>query len=152
MKPTLQSLTLLTLPVALTILLVAYPVYSWDLEGDWCVSMSSVESQGQTTSSGKGKFEEEDYTLVIQEQEDRPHGTLFYGYVEVAPGEFNGFSGAIDGKSITMTAWDSVTWGDLVVKGNHPMEIHFSNNAFREDLKVGKTALGIAYQGGCPSD
>ncbi len=95
--------------------------------------MSSVESQGQSATpiDEGGEFvEEPEYTLVIQDQQDLLYGTLFYGYVDVGT-DVNGFSGAIEGKSITMTAWDSVTWGDLVVKGNKPMEIHFSNNAFR---------------------
>lgn len=80
MKPNLQSLTLLTLSTVLTILLVAYPAFSWDLTGDWCVSMSSVESQGQSATpiDEGGEFvEEPEYTLVIQDQQDLLYGTLF---------------------------------------------------------------------------
>jgi hypothetical protein len=141
---------LITLFVSLSIfLLFALPASGApDLVGTWCVSMSSAYSQGTYGSAG---FWEEEYEIEFMAQTEGEFGTLFYGQVEVLPNvEWTYFSGVLDGDEISMTHWDSVTRGKIKEKKGN-IKINFVNNAFDDDDRRGKTSIGIAVKGSCPS-
>lgn len=142
--------------VSLSILLLATPVSGQtQIKGEWCVSMSTAYSQGTNTLgdvvySSMPYFQEEEYEIVIDKQDNNsPYGTPFYGHVDVGAGEITYFSGVLDGQAISMTHWDSVTRGILVMDKNKAVQINFINNAFDADWRRGKTSVGVAIKGTC---
>ena len=142
----------LTLLVTLSFLLIAIPSFGQDLVGTWCVYMSeAVSAQGQyCTPDADGSFgEAPPEEIVITDQDDFIYGTLFRGYVDHGGGECGYFSGVLDGKTISITHWDSVTRGTFKQKGNNPPEIYFINNAFPPQTRTKKVleALNEAEDG-----
>ena len=139
-----------TLCVSLSILLIAFPALGEPvLTGTWCVFMSSAYSEGDPNPQDSPGFYEEMYPIEITAQITAAYGVLFYGQVDVGI-EDTYFSGVLDGKTISMTHWDSVTRGELKKKGKKPLRIEFINNAFDESTRSGKTSIGEAVKGDCP--
>jgi hypothetical protein len=142
----------ITLFLALSFILIAFPAFGQDLVGTWCVYMSeavSAQSQSCTPSSDGSFSDATPEEIEITDQDDYAYGILFRGFVAHGNGECGYFSGVLDGNTISITHWDSVTRGTFTQKGNKPPEIHFINNAFDADNRGSKTAIGVAIKEPC---
>jgi len=103
-----------------------------DLSGCWEVEIEGITSQGVPET-------ENNHIWIIQEDND-----LFWGWVcnDPNPAEQGmHFSGAIDGKDVYITHWDSFTKARLKKKGKRFKGI---NQAVDIDDREGKTSFGTA--------
>jgi hypothetical protein len=118
----------------ISFLLFGIPAFAGDvdLSGCWEVEIVGIDSQAQST-------DENNHIWIIQGDDN-----LFTGWVCNDPLEAEKgmhFSGAIDGKDIYITHWDSFTKAKLKGQGNVFSGINQGQDI---DERLGKTSFGTA--------
>ncbi|UCB56879.1 MAG: hypothetical protein JSV30_06710 [Candidatus Omnitrophota bacterium] len=104
---------------------------STDLTGTWTVKMNNVSMEGYTT---------EEVTMYITDQQ----GNLFRGYVTPEDYPYTNFYGALVGKDIYITFWDSTASGKME-KGGEKFSFVSQNQKYNPPNSPA-TAIGIAVK------
>ncbi|BBO79040.1 hypothetical protein DSCW_64570 [Desulfosarcina widdelii] len=120
----------------ISLLLFGIPAFAGDvdLSGCWEVEIGGIDSKGQ-------KIEENNHIWIVQEEDN-----FFSGWVCNDPDpaeEGMHFSGAIDGREIYITHWDSFTKATLNGRGD---VISGVNQGQDIDKRVGKTSFATAIR------
>ena len=128
------------LVIALPVLLFANTAFGVEVKGVWGVDMNCVRVGEEPVLYGNGVYVPETAYLVIIRQE----GDLFNGLscsLAAVPG--SNFYGAIMGKKIYFTSWDSISVGAINSKGTI-----ISNVVSQNPLENPPTAPGICIGSG----